>query len=241
MNSSRSSTSLVVAALALSLTTGGIGYAAGSLPKHSVGVKQLKKNAVTGKAIKAGAVTGDKVADGSLSGADLADGSLSGADLASNTVTGVEVDESSLAIPGSTGSLVLSGEDFKPRSYETTVQSLGNGGLYIAANGDYLTADLPVPSGATITKIVVYAMDDGSDSVDVRPVRDTPSTKTMTELAPVVASNGANTNVRALTVNLSAADDGVSDRRLLVQMAASSDYQLFGAVVSYTYTARLGG
>lgn len=219
-------------ALVIALAAGGgVGYARGALPRHSVGVKQLKKNAVTATAIKAGAVTGDKVADGSLSGADLAP----------NSVTGDQVDEASLAIPGATGSLVLSGEDFKPRSYETSVQAIGDGGVYISDISDYLTANLPVPSGATITKIVVYAVDNGPDSVDVRPVRDTPSTKTMTELSTVVSSNGASTATRSLTVNLNAVDDGVSDRRLLVQLGVGTSYQLYGAQVTYTYTARLGG
>jgi hypothetical protein len=57
----------VVAYLALFFAIGGAGaYAAGALPKNSVGAKQLKRNAVTSK----------KVKDGTLRAADFASGQL---------------------------------------------------------------------------------------------------------------------------------------------------------------------
>jgi hypothetical protein len=48
----RLSPSMVVACLALSVALGGTGYAAITLPKNSVGAKQLKKNAITSPKIK---------------------------------------------------------------------------------------------------------------------------------------------------------------------------------------------
>jgi hypothetical protein len=60
-----------VSTLALFVALGGGAYAAGALPAHSVGSRQLKKNAVTRTAIKSNAVNGAKVADGSLTGADI--------------------------------------------------------------------------------------------------------------------------------------------------------------------------
>jgi hypothetical protein len=48
----RPSPSMVVACLALSVALGGTGYAAITLPKNSVGAKQLKKNAVTSPKVK---------------------------------------------------------------------------------------------------------------------------------------------------------------------------------------------
>ncbi len=61
----------VTASLALFLALGGVGYAAATLPKNSVGSSQLKKNAVTSTKIKSGAVTGAKVKDGSLTAKDF--------------------------------------------------------------------------------------------------------------------------------------------------------------------------
>ena len=42
----------VMSTLAVFLALGGIGYAAITIPKNSVGTKQLKKNAVTTKKVK---------------------------------------------------------------------------------------------------------------------------------------------------------------------------------------------
>ena len=64
----------VIALLAVAIALSGTAYAANSLPKHSVGPKQLKKNAVSGK----------KVKDGSLTGVDLADGSVTSADVSAD-------------------------------------------------------------------------------------------------------------------------------------------------------------
>jgi hypothetical protein len=56
------SPALVIALIALFVALGGSSYAAiNSLPKNSVGSKQLKKNAVTGVKIKNGAVTKSKI------------------------------------------------------------------------------------------------------------------------------------------------------------------------------------
>jgi hypothetical protein len=57
----RPSPALVVSIIALVAALGGTSYAAFSLPKHSVGSKQLKNNAVTQSKIKNGAVTGSKM------------------------------------------------------------------------------------------------------------------------------------------------------------------------------------
>lgn len=56
----------VMATLAVFLVLGGGAYAATSLPKNSVGTKQLKKNAVTGVKIKKGTITGAKIKLSSL-------------------------------------------------------------------------------------------------------------------------------------------------------------------------------
>jgi hypothetical protein len=70
------SPSLTIALLALFVALGGTGYAALSLPKNSVGSKQLRKGAVKNSDIAANAVTGSKVKRRSLSASDFKSGSL---------------------------------------------------------------------------------------------------------------------------------------------------------------------
>src|SRR5207237_2575180 len=53
------------------LALGGGAYAVASLPKNSVGTKQLKKSAVTNPKLAKNAVTGAKVKPGSLTGIDI--------------------------------------------------------------------------------------------------------------------------------------------------------------------------
>lgn len=66
----------VMATVAVFLVLGGSAYAAATLPKNSVGSKQLRKSAVTSSKIRANAVTSSKVADGSLLKSDFAAGQL---------------------------------------------------------------------------------------------------------------------------------------------------------------------
>jgi hypothetical protein len=64
----RPSPALVIAMIALVVALGGTAYAAFTVPKNSVGSKQLEKNAVTGGNIKNGAVTDSKIAKGTITG-----------------------------------------------------------------------------------------------------------------------------------------------------------------------------
>jgi hypothetical protein len=70
------SPALAVALLALFVALGGTGYAALSLPKNSVGSKQLRKGAVKSSDIGANAVTVAKVKRRSLSAGDFRSSSL---------------------------------------------------------------------------------------------------------------------------------------------------------------------
>lgn len=65
------SPALVVAVIALIVALGGTGYAAVTLPAHSVGSKQLKRRAVTTSKIHHGAVTSSKVKNNTLRGRDI--------------------------------------------------------------------------------------------------------------------------------------------------------------------------
>jgi hypothetical protein len=67
---------MVVACLALTVALGGTSYAAITLPRNSVGTKQLKKNAVTAVKVKANAITSPKVKNNALTGADVNEATL---------------------------------------------------------------------------------------------------------------------------------------------------------------------
>jgi hypothetical protein len=67
---------MVVACVALVVALGGVSYAAGVLPKNSVGASQLKNRAVTAKKLASNAVTSAKVKDGSLAARDFDNAAL---------------------------------------------------------------------------------------------------------------------------------------------------------------------
>jgi hypothetical protein len=154
MNRTRFSPSFLVAALALAVALGGgVGYAAGQLPKNSVGSKQLKKNAVTAKKLKSGSVTGDKVADQSLTGVDLATGS----------VTGAQVDESTLVLPKASGTVRIAGTQFLPESSTTAFNVIGQSGIFSSTVDGAFRAQVPLPAGASVTGVRVRVLDVGVD------------------------------------------------------------------------------
>ena len=64
--SRRPSAAIVISTAALFMSLGGAGYAAISIPNHSVGTAQLRHNAVTSNKIKNGAVTFKKINPGSV-------------------------------------------------------------------------------------------------------------------------------------------------------------------------------
>jgi hypothetical protein len=68
--------SMLIACVALTASLGGVSYAAGVLPKNSVGTTQLQKKAVTASKLKKNAVTGVKVKNGTLRAADFGAGQL---------------------------------------------------------------------------------------------------------------------------------------------------------------------
>jgi hypothetical protein len=224
MKLSHPAPSFVVAVAALCLALGGgVGFAAGSLPRHSVGPAQLKKNAVTGKAIKAGAVTGDKVADGSLGGADLAP----------NSITGALVDESSLSLPLKPGSVLLSGLDFAPRDATAILGSTSDGGIWHTGAGTgYFDATVPLPAGATVTHITVYVKDNGASDVAVFAVPVTPATGVV-DYSHQLLTTGAAPAIQALTVPTAQAGAGQL-LNLLAILPTGVTYEIYGAKVDYS-------
>lgn len=200
----------LVAVLALCLATGGVGYAAGSLPKNSVGSKQVKNGALKGKDLKNNAVTSTKVKDNSLTGADIAEGTL---DLSR------------------TGTAVLTGGDFLPTSSAINY-SVSLEGELTTASPSYYVATLPVPPGATVTAVRVYVVDNSSSDIGTQLVSYTPSTRGSDLTVPSASSTGASPAVQTLEPEL-LSPTGSTVVRLLVSLFADANARLIGAEVDY--------
>jgi len=70
------SPAMIVACASLVVALGGVTYAAGVLPRNSVGAAQLQKNAITTAKLRKSAVTGATVKNGTLMAADFKAGQL---------------------------------------------------------------------------------------------------------------------------------------------------------------------
>jgi hypothetical protein len=107
-----------ISLIALFVALSGTAYAAVTLPRNSVGARQIKKNAVRASEVRANAVAGAEVKDGAIGLVDLAansvdaskvvDGSLGGADVAPGALLGgkvtVQYEQATVALADNTSS-----------------------------------------------------------------------------------------------------------------------------------------
>jgi hypothetical protein len=225
------SPSFVVAAVALSLALGGgVGYAAGQLPKNSVGSKQIKKNAVTTAKIRTGAVMSAQLADGTVAGPDLAAGAVTGPKVAPNSLTGTQIDESTLVIPTKPTSLFLTGTDFLPLESASTFLSTGSGEVYSASGGTF-SANLHLPPGAAVTGLKLFYVDNGGSTIEFTFGRFSPAMGDAS-YEPVSNSEGAVAAMRTMTLTPAALPAG-SVGVLRVYLPAGSTYKIVGAQIDY--------
>jgi hypothetical protein len=87
----RLSYSNVIATIALFVALGGAAVAAGGLPRHSVGARQLRRGAVTSAALRKHAVTMRKIASNSVFTQMIADGAVNSTKLSVNAVSGAAI------------------------------------------------------------------------------------------------------------------------------------------------------
>lgn len=210
----------VVSMMALFVSIGGIGYAAVTLPKNSVGAKQIKTNAVSRSEIKRSAVSTDEVKDrgltgldardGSFTGADLSDATVALADLAPNSVDGSKVVNESLGgddvAPGSLGggdvaAGSLDGSDVAAGTFlggkVTTQYQIAAAPLGETATGQGTSYDVHCPAGQTA--IGGGGRGDATDSEFTVVHSSRPITSTTNASPPV--DNGTFTGWRITVTN----------------------------------------
>src|SRR5690242_20157178 len=105
----RPSPALVLSIIALVVALGGTSYAAFSVPKNSVGTKQLKNASVTNHKLAKGAVGHQKLAansvgtsniqNGAVTSAKLGPGAVVNASLGVNSVTSGNIADGSVTTP----------------------------------------------------------------------------------------------------------------------------------------------
>lgn len=102
----------IISCIALFVALSGVAYAA-SLPKNSVGTKQIKKNAVTSSKIKAKNVANSDLKDGAVDSVKLADGSVARADLAGDVNASLDAPKVTSYSTASSASVSFAGETNK--------------------------------------------------------------------------------------------------------------------------------
>jgi hypothetical protein len=144
---------MIIACVALVVALGGVSYAAGVLPKNSVGTAQLQKKAVTASKLRKNAVSAAKVKDGTLLAADFKAGQLPAGPKGDPGAQGPKGDNGAAGAPGisayeirhMTGNTVNPGEEFNAQvGCPSDKKALGGGlssGQAIAVSGSIPSAD----------------------------------------------------------------------------------------------------
>jgi len=110
----RPSHATLVAYFALFVALGGTGYAAITLPKNSVGAKQLRT----------GAVTSTDIRNNNIRSRDIRNNTILGRDIRPDALTGREINENSLApVPNALTLGGLTADQFKVRCPAGTIRS----------------------------------------------------------------------------------------------------------------------
>jgi hypothetical protein len=163
---------MLVACVALAASLGGVSYAAGVLPKNSVGTEALQKSAVTASKLKKSAVTGAKVKNGTLKAADFSAGQLPAGPKGEPGAQGPKGDKGDTGSPGLSGyqivlqsnSLAAGGSLHLVASCPAGKQAVGGGyssGAVLATERSY-----PINNG-TAWDIFVHDTDNVAQGVSV--------------------------------------------------------------------------
>ena len=207
------SPAMIVACIALAIALSGVGYAAITIPKNSVGTAQLKNDAVSNAKLQGGSVGSGKLKDNAVNSAKVADGSLTGDDIDQGSLDAVDAatlgglgPDDFLQVP-ETGfdSFVASGSSWVDRD------GAGRGHVSITYNGDKTTwctttgastgtdaaayQDIHLPAGAKITTMFLDYVDDAGTLT---------SNGTVTLVRqPIFTGDGNNTSATIFSATLS--------------------------------------
>lgn len=150
----------VVSLMALFIALGGGAYAVASLPKNSVGPRQLKKNAVTRSKIKARSVDASKIKPKSLVAANFAPGVLPTGTNGATGPTGATGNPGSAvaygAFDGGGGGATVSGP-VKNLSNANVSQPPASPGVYCFSNLSFTPNNVVATLDARFTILVVSA------------------------------------------------------------------------------------
>jgi len=203
---------MTVACIALAIALSGVGYAAVTIPRNSVGTVQLKNGAVSNAKLKGNSVNSGKVQNGSLTGGDVANGSLSGADIDQTSLDAVDAAmlgglgaDDFLQVPqNGFESYVVSGSSWVDRdgadrnhvsvTYDGTKTTICT--TTGASTGSEAAAyqDIHLPQGARITTMFLDFVDDAgsaSSNGSVTLVRQ-----------PLFTGDGTSTNATIFSATL---------------------------------------
>jgi hypothetical protein len=141
------SPAMIVACVSLVVALGGVSYAAGVLPKNSVGTAQLTKEAVTRAKLKRSAVTTAKVKNGSLIAADFKAGQLPAGPQGPKGDTGPQGPKGDPGAQGPKGDQGIQGVKGDPGATNVTTHKATGGA---AGPGGYSYAQALCAAGETL-------------------------------------------------------------------------------------------
>jgi hypothetical protein len=255
-----------IAILALFVALGGTTYAATSLPKNSVGSKQLKSNAVTTAKIKKNAVTGSKIADNSVKGADVLESSLGKVPAAANADHATAADSATTAANATnaatvgglapsafvqkaevlTGHFSCAGTAWE-NAFSTRPYSV-NGSLKFSTDpaGGLFRCSVAIPDGATVTA-TNFAVADASATEGMSCEMWRTNTATgvggetqMAGATTTAAATPGNTRITDTTITQPIIDNDNFAYFVQCNTGTNGNTGVFAANVTYTLTGGQG-
>lgn len=229
-----------IAFLALFIALSGTAFAATSLPKNSVGNKQLKKNAVTAKKVKKNTLTGTQINELKLGRVPEASSALT-AGSAATAGNAEKLDGIDSSVLGT--ALTVPGSVFAPRDTSTGTQKsyIGTGAISAVGGTSDFHYAVSLPQGARVTSLGFRYVDNdaASSSLDLYALNSIGANGLDSDgLISVSSSAVASPNRRNATGTPS--EPVVIDNNkwsyvlVWTPFAAAATTQLVGAQINYT-------
>jgi hypothetical protein len=220
------SVSNVLAGIALFAAIGGVSYAATTLPKKSVGTKQLKARAVTEPKLGDGAVSSAKLLNGAVATGKLADGAVTGDKLANGVVDTTKLGDAAVSTTKlADASVTQSKLASDARSFVVAFARIDNGaGAPVVSDSQGITGVSQVASdgeGATRVSVSADALPGNftmSDCGAQATLAMAPANGTM-GAGFIVVGVGAPANASQVQVQTRTAAGGLADFDYYIQIS----------------------